>query len=102
MWFSHFHQAAEAIAKTAKRIILLSGTPALSRPQELYSQIRLVDSSLFPYFNDFGMRYCNGKKVLFGGREGFDYSGSSNTDELQIVTKERLVEIFLYFRIKDP
>jgi len=72
-------------------VILLSGTPALSRPLELYSQIRLVDSSLFPYFNDFGMRYCNGKKVFFGGREGFDFSGSSNMDELQIVMKERSV-----------
>ena len=70
-------------------MILLSGTPALSRPSELYSQISLVDSAIFPYFHDFGMRYCNGKKVLFGGKEGFDFSGSSNMQELKLILEER-------------
>ena len=82
-------KAAEVIAKSAKRMILLSGTPALSRPSELYSQISLVDSAIFPYFPDFGMRYCNGKKVLFGGKEGFDFSGSSNMQELKLILEER-------------
>ena len=83
-------QAADAISKSAKRMILLSGTPALSRPSELYSQICLVDPTLFPYFSDFGMRYCNGRKMSFGpGREGFDFSGSSNMHELKLIMEEK-------------
>lgn len=43
-------------------MILLSGTPALSRPQELYTQICAVKPYMFQY-QDFGVRYCDGKKV---------------------------------------
>lgn len=50
------------LLKAAKRVILLSGTPALSRPQELYTQICAVKPYMFQY-QDFGVRYCDGKKV---------------------------------------
>jgi len=35
---------AKRLAEKAKRVILLSGTPALSRPLELFTQLQLVDS----------------------------------------------------------
>ena len=54
--------------QTAKRALLLSGTPALSRPAELYTQVAAVDMSLNISFVDFGIRYCNGKKVGGAGR----------------------------------
>ena len=66
-------KAAVAVFKEAKRILLLSGTPALSRPKELYSQINLVDPKLFPYMTDFGMRYCDGRKVSFGPKVHYDF-----------------------------
>ena len=47
----------------ARRVILLSGTPALSRPNELFAQVSAVDPQNFPKFHDFGVRYCEGKKV---------------------------------------
>lgn len=53
------------VLKAAKRAILLSGTPALSRPSELYSQIDAINSSLFTNFHEFGLRYCGGYKVIF-------------------------------------
>ena len=56
-------KAAEIVLKDCSRLLLLSGTPALSRPIELYSQINMIDPKLFPYATDFGMRYCDGKKV---------------------------------------
>ena len=43
------YKSSEKIAKKAKRLILLSGTPALSRPIELYSQISLIAPKLFRY-----------------------------------------------------
>ncbi|XP_031155250.1 SWI/SNF-related matrix-associated actin-dependent regulator of chromatin subfamily A-like protein 1 isoform X3 [Sander lucioperca] len=51
-------KAALPLLKAAKRVILLSGTPAMSRPSELYTQILAVRPTLFPRFHEFGMRYC--------------------------------------------
>ena len=44
-------------------MILLSGTPALSRPMELYTQICAIQPGLFPTFRLFGIRYCAGQQV---------------------------------------
>ena len=66
------------------RLVLLSGTPALSRPIELYSQISLLMPKLFPYVTDFGMRYCDGKKTTFG----HDFAGSGNMEELKVLLEE--------------
>lgn len=81
------------IIKAASRAILLSGTPALSRPLELYPQIAAVQPGLFPKFFDFGRRYCAGQQGYFG----WDFRGSSNLRELQVVL-ERTIMIR---RIKD-
>ncbi|XP_023933415.1 SWI/SNF-related matrix-associated actin-dependent regulator of chromatin subfamily A-like protein 1 [Lingula anatina] len=80
-------QAAQLILKVSKRVILLSGTPALSRPAELYTQLRLVKPQLFPNFHLFGLRYCDGKQNNFG----WDYSGSSNLPELQLLLGETIM-----------
>ncbi|UYV61873.1 SMARCAL1 [Cordylochernes scorpioides] len=80
-------KAAQALAQLAKRVILLSGTPALSRPMELYTQIALVSPRLFTSVHVFGMRYCNGQLKPWG----HDYSGSSNMKELQIILEETIM-----------
>lgn len=49
--------------QAATRVILLSGTPALSRPLELYTQICAIQPGLFPTFHLFGIRYCAGQQV---------------------------------------
>jgi len=56
-------QAALPLLKAATRVILLSGTPALSRPLELYTQISAIQPGLFPTFHQFGIRYCAGHQV---------------------------------------
>ena len=45
-------------------MILLSGTPAMSRPAELYTQILAVRPTFFPQFHTFGLRYCGAKRVF--------------------------------------
>ena len=47
----------------ASRVILLTGTPALSRPVELHTQLVAVDPVTFRSFHDYGLRYCNAKQV---------------------------------------
>ncbi|KAK3569061.1 hypothetical protein QTP86_021529 [Hemibagrus guttatus] len=80
-------KAALPLLKAAKRVILLSGTPAMSRPAELYTQILAVRPTLFPRFHDFGVRYCDAKQLPWG----WDYSGSSNLAELKLLLEDCLM-----------
>ncbi|ESN92127.1 hypothetical protein HELRODRAFT_194392 [Helobdella robusta] len=75
------------ILKAAKRVILLSGTPALSRPVELFSQLSAIDYKIFTNFHEYGVRYCNGRELPWG----WDFSGSSNLEELRIVMEEKFI-----------
>ena len=47
------------VLKAATRTLLLSGTPALSRPEELYPQLSALQLKLFSNFSDFALRYCS-------------------------------------------
>ena len=51
------------LTQGANCALLLSGTPALSRPIELFTQITALDKSFKISLVDFGLRYCNGVKV---------------------------------------
>lgn len=44
-------QAAQRICIHARHVVLLTGTPALSRPIELYSQISLILPRFIGYLN---------------------------------------------------
>ncbi|XP_021145955.2 SWI/SNF-related matrix-associated actin-dependent regulator of chromatin subfamily A-like protein 1 isoform X1 [Columba livia] len=80
-------RAAMPLLKAARRVILLSGTPAMSRPAELYTQIAAVQPAFFPQFHSFGLRYCDAKKMPWG----WDYSRSSNLTELKILLEESIM-----------
>ncbi|XP_028598388.2 SWI/SNF-related matrix-associated actin-dependent regulator of chromatin subfamily A-like protein 1 isoform X2 [Podarcis muralis] len=80
-------RAAMPLLKAAKRVILLSGTPAMSRPAELYTQIAAVRPSFFSQFHAFGLRYCDAKQRPWG----WDYSGSSNLGELKLLLEESVM-----------
>lgn len=42
-------QAAIELTKRARRVVLLTGTPALSRPSELFTQLHIIDPKFFNY-----------------------------------------------------
>eukprot|EP00743_Colponemidia_sp_Colp-15_P012994 GILK01014951.1.p1 GENE.GILK01014951.1~~GILK01014951.1.p1 ORF type:complete len:926 (-),score=132.15 GILK01014951.1:44-2776(-) len=71
-------QVITPLMQSAKRAILLTGTPALSRPVELFSQLHILRPDLFSTFKDFADRYCAPKP----GFRGIDYTGASHTREL--------------------
>ncbi|XP_058057458.1 SWI/SNF-related matrix-associated actin-dependent regulator of chromatin subfamily A-like protein 1 [Anopheles bellator] len=83
---------AIALSKKAKRIILLSGTPALSRPVELFTQLQMLDQR-FCSFKEYSTRYCAGKQSNFG----WDASGQSNLTELNLLLSRK----FMIRRTKD-
>lgn len=64
----------------AEQRLFLTGTPILNRPIELWPVVRIADpEGLGVSFLRFGRRYCGGRENHFG----WDFSGSSNLDELQ-------------------
>jgi SWI/SNF-related matrix-associated actin-dependent regulator of chromatin subfamily A-like protein 1 len=82
------------LISAANRVLMLSGTPALSRPIELFPQIQVINAKLFPKRHDYALRYCDAHKQYFGG---WDMRGSSNLTELQVV----LENCVMIRRMKD-
>ncbi len=76
-------KAIAPLVKSAKRSVFLSGTPALSRPIELFIQLNMLAPHIWSDKHDFGVRYCAAKR----GRYGWDYSGSSNLQELHALLR---------------
>ncbi|XP_022822722.1 SWI/SNF-related matrix-associated actin-dependent regulator of chromatin subfamily A-like protein 1 [Spodoptera litura] len=85
--------ALGSITRQCARAVLLSGTPALSRPAELYTQLSLIEPGFFTSYTEYGKRYCDGKQTNFG----WDMTGQSNLTELQIILQKR----FLIRRTKE-
>lgn len=89
---SHFIKDAKAqrtkavvpLLKAARRAICLTGTPALSRPVELYSQVEALRPNVFTKFTEFAQRYCSGSR--------FGWQGCENPDELYAIIS-RLVMV---------
>ncbi|XP_073130932.1 uncharacterized protein [Henckelia pumila] len=85
---SHFLKNAQAkrtcaslpILQRAQYTILLSGTPALSRPIELFKQLEALYPDVYKNVHEYGDRYCKGG--VFG-----IYQGASNHEELHNLMK---------------
>ncbi|KAI3730203.1 hypothetical protein L6452_18880 [Arctium lappa] len=85
---SHFLKNAHAkrtsaslpILQKARYTMLLSGTPALSRPIELYKQLEALYPNVYKNVHEYGNRYCQGG--IFGM-----YQGASNHEELHNLMK---------------
>ena len=75
------------LLQDAKRLVLLSGTPALARPVELWAQVHCIAPELFGSYTAYTKRYCNARR----GRFGWDVTGISNADELHQKLKQIMV-----------
>ncbi|XP_022951636.1 SWI/SNF-related matrix-associated actin-dependent regulator of chromatin subfamily A-like protein 1 [Cucurbita moschata] len=89
---SHYMKNAQAkrtvaclpIIQKAQYAILLSGTPALSRPIELLKQLEALYPNVYKSVHEYGNRYCK------GGTFGL-YQGASNHEELHNLMKATLM-----------
>lgn len=75
------------IIQKSKRILLLTGTPILSRPVELYPLLQMLRPDLFHNFKIFGNRYCNPKVTFYGT----DWTGSSCAKELNYILNNIMI-----------
>ena len=71
-------KALTPLVKGSRSSLLITGTPALNRPIELFSQLLMLRPAYVKNYTSFAARYCNGKQTAFG----YDDRGSSNEKEL--------------------
>lgn len=81
------------VLQRSPRLVMISGTPATSRPLELYPILCALDKTVFPSFPVYGNRYCDGKKMGMH----YDYRGCSNAAELSTIIEKA----FMVRRTKD-
>ena len=72
------------IVHSATNALLITGTPALNRPIELFSQLYMLRPSYVKNYTSYAKRYCAGKPTP----HGYDDRGSSNSHELHWVLKK--------------
>uniref|UniRef100_A0AAY4CHV0 Zinc finger, RAN-binding domain containing 3 n=1 Tax=Denticeps clupeoides TaxID=299321 RepID=A0AAY4CHV0_9TELE len=70
------------VIQSARRAILLTGTPALGRPEELFMQIDALYPRRFGSWSEYAKKYCNAHYRFFGNRRQWDCRGASHLDEL--------------------
>uniref|UniRef100_A0A8C9GBV9 Zinc finger RANBP2-type containing 3 n=1 Tax=Piliocolobus tephrosceles TaxID=591936 RepID=A0A8C9GBV9_9PRIM len=79
------------IVQKARRAILLTGTPALGRPEELFMQIEALFPQKFGRWTDYAKRYCNARIRYFGKRPQWDCRGASNLNELHQLLSDIMI-----------
>uniref|UniRef100_A0A667WS99 Zinc finger, RAN-binding domain containing 3 n=1 Tax=Myripristis murdjan TaxID=586833 RepID=A0A667WS99_9TELE len=79
------------LIQSARRAILLTGTPALGRPEELFMQIDALYPRRFGSWTEYAKTYCNAHFRYFGARRQWDCRGASNLEELH----QRLSQIMI-------
>jgi SWI/SNF-related matrix-associated actin-dependent regulator 1 of chromatin subfamily A len=76
------------LIRSINKALLLTGTPALNRPSELFSQANMIRRDFFPKFKQFAERYCDRKMSPLGY---WDDSGSSNPHEVHWLAKKTVM-----------
>jgi SWI/SNF-related matrix-associated actin-dependent regulator 1 of chromatin subfamily A len=73
----------------ARRKVMLTGTPILNRPVELWNILRLLDKDRWTNFMYFGKRYCNAHHNGWG----WDFTGANEETlpELQRILRETIM-----------
>ena len=76
------------VLQRAKRIVLLTGTPILAKPMEIFPLLHILRPDKFKGFKEFGARYCDPKILRFGV---VDWSGSTNSRELNSILNKIMI-----------
>ena len=76
------------VIQKCKRIILLTGTPIMAKPIEVFPILNALRPDCFYNFNEFGVRYCDPKRLPFGV---IDWSGTSNPGELHFILEKLMI-----------
>jgi len=80
-------QLVAELASCTSQKILLTGTPIVNRPAELWHLLHILDPTRWDSFFTYGKRYCDAYETNFG----WDFSGASNMEELQQILRETVM-----------
>ena len=87
--------AAQALAAQADRVVLLTGTPVMNRPKDLFIILRIINKNMFPDFQSFALRYCGAflQTIRMRGREKkvWNNEGSSHEKELGEILRSTIM-----------
>jgi SWI/SNF-related matrix-associated actin-dependent regulator 1 of chromatin subfamily A len=72
-----------------KRVFLLTGTPALAKPRELFNLLKILRCDVFKSFEHFGDRYCERRQNPWTFKWEFD--GARNLAELHYILKKTVM-----------
>lgn len=92
-------KASQEISNAVRNVIALTGTPILNMPKNLWSQLHIVNRSVFPSFLEYGKLHCGGRVDLVqmrGAKRGemrevWDFSGASNLEELDRTLRSKVM-----------
>ena len=68
-------QVLVPILKKFKRVLLLTGTPMLGCPSEIFNLIKIIRPDVLTNFTEFGLRYTKPTSTVYG----ISWKGNSNT-----------------------
>lgn len=71
-------KAVRDLAKRSERTLLLTGTPIMNKPVELFNLVNLIDPKSWGSWWTYVHRFCDARHT----RWGLDVSGASNLEEL--------------------
>lgn len=74
---------ATLVKRAAEKSFMVTGTPLVNRPIELYNILKMISPETMHPFEDY-RRYAYRFCAAHNGRWGFDVSGSSNEEELNM------------------
>jgi SWI/SNF-related matrix-associated actin-dependent regulator 1 of chromatin subfamily A len=80
-------RSVQSLAKQINKLIILTGTPIINRPNELFPLLQMIDPKSWPNFFRYALQYCDAHSNGFG----WDFSGASNLEELHQVTRPYIV-----------
>ncbi|XP_048735505.2 DNA annealing helicase and endonuclease ZRANB3-like [Ostrea edulis] len=90
-------KAISPLIRSANRRILLSGTPSLSKPVELFSQIDAICPNTFGSWWTYTAHFCDARIQYIGKIRKRNVDGASNLEELQ----KKLKDVLMIRRMKD-
>jgi SNF2 family DNA or RNA helicase len=92
-------QRCVPLLSSCKRVFVLSGTPAISVPYEIFNLLRIVRPDIFKSEKGFGNRYGDPKPSNWG--KMMEYKGSSNEKELHEILKKHMIRRLKSDVLKD-
>lgn len=93
---NHKSKRTEAIiglAHSAKRAIIITGTPFLNRPIEIWPLLKSINPlhKEWTDYNQFAIKYCEGKVIQIGKKRIFSASGASQIEEFHDMIRDELM-----------